>query len=627
MKRRALWWLWTVCLSGLLACGVAPGRARAELLQPERGLLQVGDAAPVAQTLPMRWMDKNIGVARLVLRVDFAATQEQAESARALYLLYFFDGGRISLNGTRLATIPESDAQQFVRWRQPHLLSLPPGAVREGQNRLELDVPAPRRGAAVYLPRPMLGPLAELASRADTRRFWVDDLTQITVAVCLLVSAAVLLLWVMRPREVLYGLFGLATLIWGLRTLGFLVDTVPVGYWPAWRAFHHLTASGSAAALAMLSLRFAGMVKPRLEYALIGWALLAPLLVLASGGELDARVGQIWGIAGLGIGCLALGGAIIAVVRQRSVPAWAVLVAYVLIILAGLHDYLMFWHAPLMIEAFPGWAEHAILLLRYAVNVLLLTIAVTLIHRFVATLDQLEEVNQTLERRVAEREAQLAGNFQRLRLLEREHATVEERRRIMEDMHDGLGSRLFTALARNEYEELHRDEIGEILRSCVSEMRLALEALAPDDDDFAAAFGNFRFRWEAQLVGAGIRSTWRIDGEDKPLLLGPRISLQLLRIIQEALTNVLKHANARQVHVRLTREAGVICLEVEDDGCGLPAVALGGGRGLLNLRSRARRLGGQLEFLSQPGQTRIRLRLADPASLPNDSSRHPAYAG
>ena len=580
-------------------------------------MLQVGAAAPVAQTLPMRWRATNQDVARLVLRVDFEATQQQADRMRALYLPYFFDGGRISLNDTEVAAIAESDAQQRVRWRQPQLVSLPPGAVRKGHNELVLDVPVPGRSVAVHLPRPLLGPLVELAPLADARQFWVNEMAQITFALGLMISIWMLLLWLMRPQEVLYGLFGLFTLMWALRTLGFLVDTVPVAYWPAWRAFHHLATGGSVTAMAVYSLRFAGLVKPRLEYTLIGWALFAPLLVLASAGAWNAQVGQIWGVGGFGIGCLALGGAVLAVVRQRSAPAWALLLAYALILLAGLHDYLMYWHTSLMIQLFPEWAKHGILLFRYAVNAMLVTNGVALMHRFATTLDQLEEINLTLEQRVAMRETELANNFQRLRALEREHAAMDERQRIMEDMHDGLGSRLFVALARNEHGALRRHEVDDILRSCVSEMRLALEALAPADNDFISAFGNFRFRWEAQLKSAGILSTWHIGAEEGPWQPGPRTALQLLRILQESLTNVLKHANARHVDIRLLREAGQICVEIEDDGCGLPTAQTSGGHGLLNMRARARRLGGQLECLSQPGQTIIRLRLNDSTSAPN----------
>jgi signal transduction histidine kinase len=78
---------------------------------------------------------------------------------------------------------------------------------------------------------------------------------------------------------------------------------------------------------------------------------------------------------------------------------------------------------------------------------------------------------------------------------------------------------------------------------------------------------------------------------------------------QEALNNVLKHAHARRVQVRLDLAADRVVLEVADDGAGFdPSVRGGGGFGLPGMRERAERLGGRLQIDSSPGAgTRVRV--------------------
>jgi signal transduction histidine kinase len=178
----------------------------------------------------------------------------------------------------------------------------------------------------------------------------------------------------------------------------------------------------------------------------------------------------------------------------------------------------------------------------------------------------------------------------------------------MRDLHDGLGSQLFTSLSRVERGDMDDSQIATALRGCIADMRLALDALASDEHNLGAALGNFMFRWEAQLIAAGVRPRWDIDLPDDAMTLSPHAALQLLRVAQEALTNVLKHARATRVEVRLHQIGDMLEMEVEDDGRGL-GIAPRQGHGLGNMGARARRLGGELEMRSGASGTCVVLRL------------------
>ena len=148
--------------------------------------------------------------------------------------------------------------------------------------------------------------------------------------------------------------------------------------------------------------------------------------------------------------------------------------------------------------------------------------------------------------------------------------------------------------------------MAQALRGCICEMRMAFDTLAPQEQDFRSTLGNFLFRWRSQLLACGIRPTWEIDVPDEALQLSPHAALQLLRVAQEALTNVVKHAGASEVDVHLRLVRGQLELEVRDNGIGAAGVGEdSSGRGLTNMRTRAGQLGGQVHVHGGSGGTRV----------------------
>ena len=210
---------------------------------------------------------------------------------------------------------------------------------------------------------------------------------------------------------------------------------------------------------------------------------------------------------------------------------------------------------------------------------------------------------------MADRERELSENYQRMATLQRQHAASQERQLIMREIHDGLGSQLFVSLSRVERGDMQGGEIAHVLRDCIADMRIALDTLTPDDGDFRSTLGDFMFRWQRQLTAGGIVPTWTIDVPDASLSLPPHAALAFLRIAQEALTNVIKHAGARQVQVRFRKVDDCLELEVEDDGRS-GARGDSTGRGMGNMRARAQQLGGKLDVRMGPaGGTCVALRV------------------
>jgi signal transduction histidine kinase len=152
--------------------------------------------------------------------------------------------------------------------------------------------------------------------------------------------------------------------------------------------------------------------------------------------------------------------------------------------------------------------------------------------------------------------------------------------------------------------------MAQVLRDAVDDMRLAIDTLSPGREGLLEALGNLRYRLEPRFRAAGIALKFAFDGVPDRLDIEAEEALQILRVLQESLTNALKHARAREVRVdvSVTRHPDRFVLAVADDGGGFdPAAAAPAGRGLSGMRRRAERIGAELQLASDARGTRITL--------------------
>ena len=109
------------------------------------------------------------------------------------------------------------------------------------------------------------------------------------------------------------------------------------------------------------------------------------------------------------------------------------------------------------------------------------------------------------------------------------------------------------------------------------------------------------------LAAAGVGVSLEVQGDRRPLPAS--VDLAAFRIVQESLTNIVRHAEAGSAKVQLTYGNGDLTVQIDDDGPG-PGVQAGGGSGIAGMRDRATALGGDLEAGRRPaGGFRVRARL------------------
>jgi signal transduction histidine kinase len=228
-------------------------------------------------------------------------------------------------------------------------------------------------------------------------------------------------------------------------------------------------------------------------------------------------------------------------------------------------------------------------------------------------------VNASLAERLREREAELNRSHERLREIEQRQTLSQERQRLMQDMHDGLGSSLASALRVVERGQLNEAEVALVLKGCIDDLKLAIDSMEPVEADLLLLLATLRFRLGPRLEASGIALRW--DVQDLPALewLDPKNALHILRILQEAFTNIIKHTNATEIRVATRALGDQVEVTVVDNGPGFDVEAAfkNGGKGLSNQRRRAQAIGAELTWRSSDAGTCLTLRLpiARPAGV------------
>ncbi len=219
------------------------------------------------------------------------------------------------------------------------------------------------------------------------------------------------------------------------------------------------------------------------------------------------------------------------------------------------------------------------------------------------------------------------------------HAQEEERRRIARELHDDTGQTLTLLLVRlklleNRADTQERQAEIEELRSLVSAAidrvrRLALDLRPPALDHLGLAAS---LRSLVQQLKETTHLAISLELPEVPLALSSAQAIAIYRIVQEALTNILKHADARHAWIKLAKSDEHLTIQIRDDGRGFHALALdqrhkqdmdGRGLGLFGMEERAHLVGGQLRIESQQGQGTTVL-LTIPGEWSDEQIAHPS---
>jgi signal transduction histidine kinase len=589
----------------LLAGGGVPAHEPREVVTIERALVNVvrGESftahflgwQPVQ--LPDPWFQRDYGPGTTVwyqLRFDMHAPLAHSHS---LFIPHVSASNiELYLNGGLLGRHADFAAQG--RPIVPLYVLLPAHLLRQGENEVILRM----RASPLWfhgITRAYVGATNELGKSAGRWRLLQGDVISIFAIAFGLVGMLALACWsVERSEELLW---------YGAILIGYLVITgawylslpYPTTGWSL--ALIFLRHAGLVTPFAILQLRLAGWRLPWLEWAL--WAVLAGgcLGIYYSDWQLKPQLWLWLGLFYAVLPLLAL--AVLARPRADLKTFSRIALSLAAVVATGfsLHDHAV--RAGLL-SFDRAW------LALYAPPFFLIAGGAVIFERFLAATRRQRELAVELEGRVAQKTREIEAAHAQMRAADEERALLRERRRIMADMHDGLGSRLVGLLSQVQSGRADPRQIEEGLTAALEELRTTIDSLQPVEGDLGVVLGNVRHRMRTVFDTAGVELGWRVGELPRMDDLTPARNLAIQRILLELFTNVLKHSGARKVEVSTRAGAGKASIVIEDDGRGFVVGSPVNGRGLRNLQERAHEAGGTLLIESTPGRgTRATLAL------------------
>ncbi len=436
-----------------------------------------------------------------------------------------------------------------------------------------------------------VGPAAALAPAFQLRRLLQIGLPQAMGIAMLGLGAFALVVWMFRRQETVYLLFAVFSVLWALRSLRFFVGLAPLDIPAVWFQWMNINAAN-----ALLVTWYAFMctlvpTAPRwpmrllLVLALVGAIATLPLV---SGVPAIAALARVHILVAL------LGGVPVTLLmawaawRHRGPEGIAAAGVGLLHLPILVHDFLL--------ESFRISPEN-LYLLPISTGARLLVFTYIVLNRYAGAVEQAERAQQRLADQLAAREAALSATYAQLRAVEREQTLGDERHRLMQDIHDGMGAQLMGALQLADQGALSEQKMAAILRESMDDLRLTVDSLEPVEADLLLLLATLRFRLAPRLESAGLRLRW--DVQDVPALpwLDPRSALAILRILQEGLANAARNAQATELRVSTGEEHGGVFVALHDDGMAFtPALQAAAGTSLANMARRARALGGTVRW-------------------------------
>lgn len=542
-------------------------------------------------------------------RASFRRPEMRADDRLSVFVPRFSTAVRISVNGTTIEDTMDDPSKRRPDRNSPLMVPIPYGLLNAGDNEIQvhLSVWGPLDG---YLDSLYIGPDADMRRAYDLRRF-VFETVPLTLATWQVTFGTVLgFIWFNRRQDRIYGFLALATV------MGISQHFIGLPQTPMMAAV--LGALGPLESALMLY--YVLLLAGREVRSWHGLALVPALLLLLSGMVVSPEnlrwIYFIIGPPSIGIQ-LALVWSILGKAAWDGRPYAAHLATVFTVVLTG-------WCLDVLTIAnlFPG---ERIFLGRLSYSVVLVALGLWLIWRFVQALSEADAFAKVLVERVAQAEEKLKASFAREQDKARAETLLTERTRLMRDLHDGLGGNLVSIVALAEKPEVKGAVIADAARAALRHMRLVVDALEETEGDLLLALASWRDRIEAQLRAHNIRLDWIIRNPyDLPTFqeLRPWHVIQLIRILDEAVTNVVKHSGARTLAIVIEADQDptsntVMSITVRDDGKGFKQEEIGAQvpispisrRGIENMRWRASACGVWLTIRSSGIGTVVELKL------------------
>ena len=500
-----------------------------------------------------------------------------------IYLPHLNMNAAVYLNGEFLGDGGRFTEPLARNWNHPLYFRAAQGSWKVGDNVLYIRLKSyPGYG---QLDPPVIGPEDVLQPRHSLHVFLQNDVNTVLMLGTLFAGIFILAIWFSRRSDTMYFWYALTALVWALFTSNTVIRQIPVSA-KTWDWITYSSIAWWTVLLAIFSHRAADIKSPRLEAAFFSWATLSTIAYALTDLKFISQTTFIWQIGSIVIGFVVVWELLTDYRRDRRIRLLGVLIA--LVLLTGIHDWL------LQSGFISRWWTYGNHLLHYSAPLLILYIGWTLVGRFIKALNESEQVNLTLEQRIATAQAALQKNFAERHLLEVSQAAMIERERIYRDLHDDVGAKLLGLAILAQRANLTRE--ADVARSALQDLRDVVSRSAHSEILLGDLLADLRAETEQRVNATGLALVWLFPHEENTINVSAEVALNLSRILRESVTNVLRHAEACNIFVAMRIEQAHFTIEVEDDGRGCPVEGLKQHRGMASMNARASALHANLQW-------------------------------
>ena len=570
------------------------------------------------------------GEALALLKPPDGKDSAELENKYGLLFMQVLNGGDFYLNGDWVAGLPQSTETERWMWYQPFIMPLPSHLLRTDGTPNVLTVSQTSQEPYISIAQPYFGTLDELRRVYGVTLFFGTTLAKAFNLLCLVAGLFLLGAWIASPKEPVYALAGSASVLWAIFFTLALWTEMSMSWLWMWRWTLYACESGLISLMTLFVLSFIGQPLGKWgRCLLLLMACLAPVVYAIGGRPTEHYLDMLWTPSLLMFYLYASLRLVMYCYKTRHVPACILLFQSALCMALAFHDYAVLTG---MIDQLRqsdgqrGWAmllfEH-IYLAHLGMPLLLVVMGYILLIQHQANISALENSHLHLEATLQQRELDLEKIHQQMKVVARSEATLMERERIYQDVHDGIGSQLVKAIfsLRNSGPGLAAVEHN--LQACLRDLRLVIDAHQAADSDVQSAVFSFCLTQELHLEGSGLTINYDV-GDACTVYAEPRVNLNVLRVLQESLSNTIQHSGASEVLIKVVLDNTNLILSITDNGQNRSASALlqqytlyghSGNKGITGLALRAADIGGKYTIDITASGTKVQLSIPLPSTL------------
>ena len=574
-----------------------------------------GEQKTIVTSLPYLFQNKTSELRSHRVSFEFdVPAGDKATTKLALFSTQIIHGGDFYINGHWFFSIPASTPTIRHAWYSPLLAPLPHDFLLSNQpNRIDIHFQSYQRGFVV--PSLSLGPLDVVQEMYGKYMFISNTLAQASNIFCWIVGLFMLSLWFITRSGRLFAYSGGATILWATLFTLALTPELDLAYWQEWRFLLYISTGGLVLLMSLFLIEYSGLRLPPYVRTLMGFSTLGiPTFFLIWGTQIEYWLDIYWTGLVIFLYVISIGILLFRKYQQMDAITWVLLGYSIVATLCAYHDYgvqagpLIERHAALLALGVPSLLLEPIFLTHFTLPALLIIVGAILLRVHANNVLAIESANETLEVELIKREQELQRVHAEQRAVIASNAMVEERNRILQDIHDGLGSRLVNLLLQARTGQISIKNLPIDLQACLEDLRLIVSGQFLGEVSFKDALEEFCQRAARNLRGVGAVLSYEI-AQVEPKDLAPQMTIHLLRIIQEMIANTIKHAHATECKIRVQNIGHELKVSVQDNGVGFDLASdnLPMKRGMLGIHKRIKELNAESKLSSDAKGTRLDL--------------------